>query len=451
MAEIIIDSAEVIAQKIAAAKQAQQNFAAISYVKRCALVAAYADALTNARASLGDIVEKEAGKTRKEALAEVDGAIDILHKTIAQASLPELGGMSRVKMRPSVGLVGLVTSFNFPIAVAHWNIAPALLAGNGVVWKPSEKTPLVALACKQIFDMVAGDNAALLQVLKGGREVGERLVAHEDVALVSATGSVRMGEEIKRVLASKKNSVLPILELGGNNAVVIGEAMNEAHLQWSITALLQSFLGTTGQRCTNTRRLIVHEKWLEKTVSLLEKMLGVIIASGELSEPDNAFGYCRLIDAQALARFEAGKTQAVSEGGVILFGEGNEPALALMPTQTAVMHQEFFAPLLFIVAYAGEIENAITLVNAPDNAGLVNAIYTLSQHEADVFAALNEAGHTLINSPKGTGTPAYGMGFGGNKASGVGEIVNAADPLAPFTRAGKIKRIAQNKEIALQE
>jgi aldehyde dehydrogenase (NAD+) len=174
----------------------------------------------------------------------------------------------------------------------------------------------------------------------------------------------------------------------------------------------------------------------------------------------NDFGYGPLIDADAFARFEQAKQQAVREGGRIVLGKRLlekdypkadyvEPALALMPEQSAIMHEETFAPLLFIVPYEGDLANAIAMMNAPANAGLVSAIYTLSQKEADQFAAETQAGHGVINSPKGTGTPAFGMGFGGNKASGEGEILNTADPLRAFTRDTHFTRIAQYKEIVM--
>jgi aldehyde dehydrogenase (NAD+) len=170
--------------------------------------------------------------------------------------------------------------------------------------------------------------------------------------------------------------------------------------------------------------------------------------------------YGPLIDGDAFRRFSEAGERVAQEGGKMLFGGRLlekeypqayyiEPALALLPKQTAVMYEEIFAPLLFIVPYDGMIEEALALLNAPENAGLVNGIYTLSQREADRFAATNQAGHGVINSPKGTGTPAFGMGFGGNKASGEGEILNAADPLQAFTRTGNFRRMARNSEIAM--
>jgi aldehyde dehydrogenase (NAD+) len=457
LATLPVDGRTQVESKVAQAAFAQQRLALQPRRVREALLVAYADALKAARVEVAAVLAAEAGKTQKEAQAEVDSAVDTLHKTIKDATLPPLGDMLRVKERAPVGVVGLITSFNFPISVAHWSLAPALLAANAVVWKPSEKTPLTALAVKKVWGSAAGEWADALQVVVGARETGEALVACEAVDMVSATGSVAMGEGIRRLLAARKNTgVPPILELGGNNGAIISRAMTPSHLEWSLAALMHSFLGTTGQRCTNTRRLFVqHEQW-DKTISILKRLLAEFMA-GPIGDGANAYGYAALIDADAFHRFEAAKARAQAEGGELVFGQRLpsapqvykvEPALALMPTQTPVMHEETFAPLLFIAPYA-ELPEALAMLNAPDNAGLVAAIYTQSQPEADAFALHAQAGHVLINSARGTGTPAHGMGFGGNKHSGSGEVLNSVDPLAAFTRTTRLRRIAQHKDIAM--
>lgn len=458
------DSASTLEQKIGAAKQAQKSWATEPRHARAKLVDAFSAVLKNHREALAELIVLEAGKTMKEALGEVDSSADVLAKTIRDASLPELNGMLRTKERPPVGVVGLITSFNFPLVVACWSLAPALLAGNAVVWKPSEKTPLVALACKALFDAVAGDKSDLLQILIGGREMGSGLVSHEAVDMISATGSVAMGQGIKATLSRKKNNaVRPILELGGNNGVIISDKMSKAHLEWSLKAIMNSFLGTTGQRCTNTRRLIIHQSQLADAVSILKKILGDFIASNVIKSPlsgeSNEFGYGPLIDEDAYRRYEHAVKKIAEAGGELYFGKRIltdeypeayyiEPAIAVLPSHAPIMEEETFAPLLLIAPYA-DFEQALKLVNRPDNAGLVNGIYTQSQAEADRFAAENKAGHGLINSAKGTGTPAHGMGFGGNKASGEGEILNSADPLQAFTRGDSFTRIAQNKDIEM--
>jgi aldehyde dehydrogenase (NAD+) len=458
IAELSPDTTKTLEEKITLARSAQGMWMRENRTVRADLLEAVSAAIKKQREPLAELIHLDGGKTMKEALGEVDGSAEILLKTIKDASLPELNGMLRVKERPPVGTVALITSFNFPLVVANWTIAPALLAANAVLWKPSEKTPLVALAYKAIFDKAAPRQRNLLHVIVGARDVGTALVAHEGIDMISATGSVAMGQGIKAQLAAKKNNaVKPILELGGNNGIIISEKVTQSHLAWSLTSMLNSFLGTTGQRCTNTRRLIIHRSQHDKAVDILKRHIEAFLASATYEE----YGYGPLIDADAHERFSRAKKRVIAEGGSVLFGARLyeertgahyvEPALALLPSQTAIMHEETFAPILFITPYDGDIDAAIALVNAPANAGLVNGIYTQNQQEADRFAALNEAGHSVINSPKGTGTPAFGMGFGGKKESGEGEILNAADPLRPFTCDTHYRRIAQNKDIALDQ
>ena len=434
---------------------------------RAELLERLSAAIKAQRESLANLITLEAGKTQKEALGEVDSCADVLLKTIKDAALPDFNGMRRCKERPPVGVVGLITSFNFPLVVAAWTIAPALLAGNSVLWKPSEKTPLTALAMKGIFDGMAVEHADLLHVLIGGRDIGTALVAHEQVDMISATGSVMMGKGIKATLAKKtNNSVKPILELGGNNGVIISDRISPEHLKFAVQSVISSFLGTSGQRCTNTRRIIVHASFYDKTVELFQAGLQAFLDATPIENPttgiSNDYGYGPLIDGDAYARFTKAQQQVQSEGGKILLGKRlhaeewpaafyTQPALAILPTQTGIMHEETFAPILFITQYDGGIEQALALLNAPENAGLVGGIYTQSQREADYFARHNGAGHCLINSPKGTGTPAFGMGFGGNKESGEGEILNGADPLRAFTRDTVYTRIAQNAEIIMDK
>ncbi len=464
IAELATDTGQTLAYKINNAKQTQENWQKNQRGAREKLLVTFSDAINENKQSLIDLVVYDAGKTVKEATAEVAGAADILKKTIENATLPEFGGMARCKERPPVGTVGLITSFNFPLAVAHWTIAPALLAGNAVVWKPSEKTPMVAIAIKEIFDKIAGDYAGLLQIIIGGRELGSRLVSHEQIDMISATGSVAMGQGIKAALAQKKNnSIPPILELGGNNGVIISDKITPEHLEFAVNSIMGSFLATSGQRCTNTRRLIVQHRVYNDVISALKQNIQNFITSGAIVNPlsgvSNDYGYAALIDEDSYLRFESAKKQVMLEGGEIRFGERLlihespnvyfvEPAIAMMPKQSQVMHKETFAPLLFVTPYH-EFSEAIEMVNAPENAGLVGGIYTQNKKEAEIFARENGAGHSVINSPKGTGTPAFGMGFGGNKHSGEGEILNNADPLQAFTRVGKFSRIAINSAVAM--
>ena len=467
IATIAEDTQASVAAKVMLASGAQKRWGATSRAVRGQWIEKLAEAIKQQREPLAQLIVWEAGKTIKEALTEVDGSSDVLSKTIKDATLADFSNMRRTKERPPAGVVGLITSFNFPVVVAGWTIAPALLAGNGVLWKPSEKTPLSALAYKAIFDQVMGEYADLLQIIIGGREIGTALVAHEHVDMISATGSVAMGQGIKATLANKKNNhIKPVLELGGNNGVIVSQHFAPERLEWLVQSIMNSYLGTSGQRCTNTRRIIVHKSQHDPLVAVFEKKIQDFLALGIVKNPltglSNDYGFGPLIDADGFARFEDAKKHVLSEGGKIVFGKRLhasqfpqayyvEPTLALLPRQTSVMYEETFAPILFVTPYDGDITQAIAILNAPSNAGLVSGIYTQSQKEADYFAAHSQAGHVLINSAKGTGTPAFGMGFGGNKDSGEGEILNNADPLRAFTRDTAYSRIAQNTEIPMDK
>ncbi len=418
-----------------------------------------ADALKANTESLGLLITYEAGKTRAEGKGEVANSIATLTNTIAHNT--RMMEHEAVRERTPLGVVGLITSFNFPLAVANWTIAPALLAGNSVVWKPSEKTPLTALAYETIFKNAVRDFNAqhstqipenLVQVILGERDVGHVLVEHPHVAIVSATGSVAMGKSIKATLAKRGCKNQPILELGGNNAVIISDKNDDAHLARAATSLMESLLGTCGQRCTDTRRLIVHDRVMARFLELLKERYQNFIAEGHIKNPleggDNKYGFGPLIHAGAYQQFEHAKHAVTQAGGQIHFGARRladthpkayyvEPAIAVLDTQTSIMHEETFAPLVYLVPYKGDVKNGLRIANAPENAGLVNGIYTQDTEEAEIFARLNEAGHGVINSNKGTGTPAYGMGFHGNKASGEGTILSP-DPLRPFTHGKEV-------------
>lgn len=465
VASLAVDDAASIAQKASIAREVQQLFSRLPRARRADCLRRFAEAIRRERMVLAELIMLEAGKTQKEALIEADGAADVMERTIQDCSLPDSANMIRCKERPALGCVALITSFNFPLVVAGWTLAPALLAGNAVLWKPSEKTPLTALAVLAIARQALGDFAELVDVVVGAREVGAALVSEPLIDMVSATGSVAMGRGIRALLAARSHPCSkPILELGGNNGVIISGHMTDSHSEWALDALLHSILGTGGQRCTNTRRLIVHISQLDNVCDGLMRRFESFVGSGAVANPltgeSNAYGYSPLIDADAYQRFELAKQSARHSGGRVLGGDRLmaeafpeafyvAPALAVVPAQSEAMLEETFAPFVWVCAYDGGIEEAVKLVNAPANAGLVAGIYTLSQREADYFAYHADAGHVLINSPKGTGTPAYGMGFGGNKDSGEGEILNSADPLRPFTRDTHFRRIAQCRDIPL--
>ena len=453
-ASLPLDTPATLDQKIAAAHAAQASWAGLPRAKRIAMLKAYAATLLQHKETLGAIIHQDAGKTLKEAITEVEGAAAIIEKTTQDTSneWADIGTIQRLRERTPAGVICVITSFNFPIAVAHWTLAPALLAGNALIWKPSEKTPWVALACVELFRQQLPEYAQLMQVAIGGGDIGQALVADERIDMISATGSVGMGKAIKRTLAQKQNNAVPpILELGGNNGVIISEKNTPELLDRAVTSLLNSFLGSAGQRCTNTRRLFVQEKVYAAVIRIFTEKLSALLEKDALFEPANAYGYGPLVDAAIRDRFLGALSEIVKQGGKIHFGKAAQglavqPAIAEIPTQIPQMHDEIFAPLLYVVPYR-DFKDAVAMVNAPENAGLVNGIYTQDANEAEIFAQANQAGHTVINMPKGTGTPANGLGFGGNKASGEGEILGP-DPERPFTR-GVYRRIVQDSSVPM--
>ena len=463
IAELDVDTEATLNDMVDRAVIVQADFKKESRHAREELLIKLSSALLTYRDKLTDIITEDAGKSTKDSLAEVDGSITVIKKTIDNSTLPLAEGMKCLKERVPVGVIGLITSFNFPLAVAFWSIAPAILAGNAVVWKPSKSAPLVALEIKKIFDLIVEDKYKdLLQVLVSERGLGNKLVAHEHIDMISATGSVEMGESINRTLSRKiNNEIKPVLELGGNNGVVISEKMSLEHLSFSINAVMTSLFGSNGQRCTNTRRVFVHRSHYNFVTDMMEikinNMLKTDIVAAINTKTWNEYGYSALIDVDAFNRFEKTICEASIQGGKVKFGNRLptaenvyvvEPALALMQHQTSTMFNECFAPLLFVTPY-DTLDEAIALINAPDNAGLVSGIFTQSQEEVDVFSRRIDSGHIVVNPARGTGAPAYGMGFGGNKDSGEGEIRSDIDPLLPFTRVGAVRRIAVNASIEM--
>ncbi len=442
---IAADDAASVEQKVRAASVAQREWQALSLEKRSDALLRLADVVESSAAEIAEIINIESGKTLAEAEGEVGNFSTTIRTTVEKAAAPleDLGSMQRRKIHAAVGNVGLITSFNFPLAVAGWNISPAMLAGNSVVWKPSEKTPLTALAVKSLFDKVDDLPNDLLQILVGEVDVGVALVENEQIGMVSATGSVAMGNSIARALSGKKgNKRPPIIEAGGNNGVVISANNSVGNLQFAVDSISKSFLGTAGQRCTNTRRLFVAEPVLEQVMAMLEAKL----AAAKIDTP--------LVDEAAYDVFANACSAAKEQGGEIMGGGKAEsdggfyvnPAIVKLPTQSEIMHEECFGPLLFVVPFA-DFSQALKMVSAPQNAGLVNGVYTQSRAEVDAFVQANEAGHCVVNAPNGTGTPAHGMGFGGNKESGIGEILNQQDPLRAFSLGAN--RVALNLDIEL--
>jgi aldehyde dehydrogenase (NAD+) len=323
-----------------------------------------------------------------------------------------------------LGVVGVISAFNFPVAVWAWNTALALVAGNSVVWKPSEKTPLTALACQALFEKALkafGDApAGLAQLVIGGREAGEAMVDDPRVPLVSATGSTRMGREVgPRVAARFGRS---ILELGGNNAMILAPS---ADLDLAVRGILFSAVGTAGQRCTTLRRLIVHRSIKDEVVARIKAAYGKV----RIGDPrkDNLVG--PLMDKLSFDAMQGALAKARDEGGQVFGGERQladqfpnayyvSPAIAEMPAQSDVVRHETFAPILYVLAY-DDFEEALRLNNEVPQ-GLSSCIFTTDIREAERFQSASGSDCGIANVNIGTSGAEIGGAFGGEKDTGGG-------------------------------
>jgi aldehyde dehydrogenase (NAD+) len=379
---------------------------------------------------LGELVSIEAGKIRSEGLGEVQEMIDICEFAVGLSR--QLHGLTIASERPGhrmmeqwhpLGVVGVISAFNFPVAVWSWNAALALVAGDAVVWKPSEKTLLTALACQALADEAArrvGAPQALTQVVLGASAVGEALVDDPRVPLVSATGSTRMGKLVAPRVAARLGRCL--LELGGNNAAVIAPS---ADLDLAVRGIVFSAVGTAGQRCTSLRRVIVHESVHDELVDRLSKAYGTLSIGSPL-EPATLVG--PLVDTAATDAFLAAVEQAQADGGRLVTGgvradgvRGGQyvvPAIVDMPAQTDIVKAETFAPLLYVLTYR-DLDEAITLHNDVAQ-GLSSAIFTLDVREAETFTSATGSDCGIANVNIGTSGAEIGGAFGGEKETGGG-------------------------------
>lgn len=415
---------------ISAAAEAFSTWRTTPAPVRGALVARLGQLLVEHKEALASLVTIEAGKITSEALGEVQEMIDICEFAVGLSR--QLYGRTIASERPGhrlmenwhpLGVVGVITAFNFPVAVWSWNTAIALVCGDTVVWKPSELTPLTAVACQALLERACADvgaPASVGRLVLGERAVGEQLVDDPRVALVSATGSVRMGREVGPRVAARFGRAL--LELGGNNAAIVTPA---ADLDLAVRGIVFSAAGTAGQRCTTLRRLIVHSSIADELVSRIvaayrQLPVGDPFADGTLVGP--------LIHTASYRDMVGALQQAVAEGGSVTGGErvdvGDEgafyvtPAVVRMPTQSAVVHQETFAPILYVLTY-DTIDEAIALNNAVPQ-GLSSSIFTLDMREAERFLAADGSDCGIANVNIGTSGAEIGGAFGGEKETGGG-------------------------------
>jgi aldehyde dehydrogenase (NAD+) len=440
-----VDAAQARAA-IAAAHEAFLAWRAVPAPRRGELVRLLGEELRAAKADLARLVTLEAGKTVSEGLGEVQEMIDICDYAVGLSR--QLFGLAIATERPEhrmmetwhpLGVVGVISAFNFPVAVWSWNAALALVCGDPVVWKPSEKTPLTALAVHALFERAAdrfgGDApAGLSTVLVGGRETGEALVSDDLVALVSATGSTAMGRAVAPVAAARFARTL--LELGGNNAAIVCPT---ADLDLAVRAIAFAAMGTAGQRCTTLRRLIVHDSVVEP---LMAKLRGAYasVRIGDPRDPETLVG--PLIDPAAGEAMRRALVDAREQGGEVVGGERVEgpgagvfvrPALVRMPGQTAVVRQETFAPILYVMTYA-DLDEAIGLNNGVAQ-GLSSAIFTSDLREAERFCSAVGSDCGIANVNIGPSGAEIGGAFGGEKETGGGREAGSDSWKAYMRRA----------------
>ncbi|MDT7834021.1 L-piperidine-6-carboxylate dehydrogenase [Aquabacterium sp. OR-4] len=421
---------------IGRAQQAFEAWRAVPAPRRGELVRLFGETLRTHKAALAALVTLEAGKVSSEGEGEVQEMIDICDFAVGLSR--QLHGLTIASERPGhrmmeqwhpLGVVGVISAFNFPVAVWAWNATLALVCGNSVVWKPSEKTPLTALATQALFEQAlarytaAGGEAPahLSQVLNGRADVGEALVDDARVALLSATGSTRMGRAVGPRVAQRFGRCL--LELGGNNAIIVAPT---ADLDLAVRGIAFGAWGTAGQRCTTTRRVIAHASVHDELVARLERAR----ASLQVGDPREAGVLVGpLVDQAAFDTMQTALAEARAQGGelrggarVTVGGHADAwyaaPALVTMPAQTAVVCHETFAPILYVLKYA-TLDEAIALQNGVPQ-GLSSAIFTNDLREAEAFMSATGSDCGIANVNIGTSGAEIGGAFGGEKETGGG-------------------------------
>ena len=401
--------------------------------QRGEVIRQFNDELRRLKAPLGKLVSYEMGKSYQEGLGEVQEMIDICDFAVGLSR--QLYGLTMHSERPGhrmyeqyhpLGVVGIISAFNFPVAVWSWNTALAWVCGDACIWKGSEKTPLTSVACQNIAARVFAENnvpAGISSLITGDYKVGEMMTKDERVPLISATGSIRMGKIVAQAVAARLGKSL--LELGGNNAIIVTP---DANIKNTVIGAVFGAVGTCGQRCTSTRRLIVHEDVYDKVKDAIVNAYEQIRIGNPLDE-NNHVG--PLIDKDAVKNYQAALDKVVEEGGKILVeggvleGEGYEsgcyvkPAIAEAKNHFEIVQHETFAPVLYIMKYSGDVGNALELQNGVKQ-GLSSAIMTNNLREAERFLSAEGSDCGIANVNIGTSGAEIGGAFGGEKETGGG-------------------------------
>lgn len=416
-----------------ASQKAFQSWRLMPAPQRGEIVRQYGEALRANKDALGRLVSYEMGKSLQEGWGEVQEMIDICDFAVGLSR--QLYGLTMHSERPShrmyeqwhpLGVVGIISAFNFPVAVWSWNSMIALVCGNTCVWKPSEKAPLCGVACQNLFHKVLKANKVpegVSCIVNGDYTVGEMMTKDKRVPLVSATGSTRMGKIVAAEVASRLGKTL--LELGGNNAMIVSP---NADLNLVLTGAVFGAVGTCGQRCTSTRRLIIHDSMYDDVKKKITKAYKQIKIGNPL-DPKMHMG--PLIDTGAVAMYNDSLNAVKEQGGSfvvkggVLKGDGYEsgcyvkPAVAEVTNDMAIVQHETFAPILYLIKYSGGIENAIAIQNDVPQ-GLSSAIMTTNLREAELFLSAAGSDCGIANVNIGTSGAEIGGAFGGEKETGGG-------------------------------
>lgn len=432
IAKVTTTTREEYQKVITTARVAFKSWRKMPAPQRGEIIRQYGQALRKNKEALGKLVSYEMGKSLQEGYGEVQEMIDICDFAVGLSR--QLYGLTMHSERPNhrmyeqwhpLGVVGIISAFNFPVAVWSWNTMIALACGNVCVWKPSEKTPLCAIACQNIFKKILADNQlpeGVSNVIIGDYQVGEYMTTDPNIALVSATGSTRMGKQVAATVAARLGKT--ILELGGNNAVIVTPS---ADLQIVLTGAVFGAVGTAGQRCTTTRRLIVHEQVFDEVKEKLAAAYPQLRIGNPLDESNHVGP---LIDKDAVKNY-MDALEAIKEQGGEFIVEGGQlqgdayssgcyvkPCIAEVTNDMAIVQSETFAPILYLIKYT-TIEEAIHLQNDVPQ-GLSSAIMTNNLREAELFLSAKGSDCGIANVNIGTSGAEIGGAFGGEKETGGG-------------------------------
>jgi len=433
IAKVKASSKEDYERAMQKATEAFKTFRVMPAPQRGEIVRQFGEKLRTHKEALGKLVSYEMGKSLQEGYGEVQEMIDICDFAVGLSR--QLYGLTMHSERPGhrmyeqyhpLGVVGIISAFNFPVAVWSWNTALAMVCGDVCIWKPSEKTPICGIACQNILAEVLKENnlpEGISCLINGDYKIGELMTADTRVPLVSATGSTRMGKIVAQAVAGRLGKSL--LELGGNNAIIVTP---DADIKMTVIGAVFGAVGTAGQRCTSTRRLIIHE-------SIYDKVKDAIVSAykqlriGNPLDQNNHVG--PLIDKDAVRMYSESLDKAIAEGGKylveggVLSGEGFEsgcyvkPAIVEVSEQYDIVKHETFAPILYLLKYSGEVDNAIEIQNGVAQ-GLSSAIMTNNLREAEKFLSVAGSDCGIANVNIGTSGAEIGGAFGGEKETGGG-------------------------------